>query len=148
MGLSVTASHVIWFVAIVGLAGGILGAFFSVSGAMEHAEAARRAIDAERLDTFLGNATFCYDAPGQRLVVSGTNDGPNPLDITNLTFLVDGNVTSGFSATTQDAGAGTSLWAPGEWANFTLAPLATEPLRVAVSTEHGAFVRATKTACP
>ncbi|MEA3199268.1 MAG: large repetitive protein [Thermoplasmata archaeon] len=147
MGLSVTASHVIWFVAIVGLAGAGLGAFFGISGALEHAEAQRRAIDAERLDGRLGGATFCYDAKAQRVFVNATNAGSVPLDLLNVSFVMDGQVATGFAASSQD-GETTLLWAPGEWTNFTKTGVASEPSTLSLATEHGVLARATKVSCP
>ncbi|GEM_PF-3952031 len=147
MGLSVTASHVIWFFAFVGLAGGVLTAFFDLSGTFRHAEATRQAIDSEKLHAFLANATFCYDGAAQEVRVNATNEGAAALDVGNLTFVLDGAPASGFAATPQD-GVATSFWAPGEWMAFTETGVAREPSTLVIATEHGVLVRATKTACP
>jgi archaellum component FlaF (FlaF/FlaG flagellin family) len=142
MGLSVTASHVIWFIALTGLAGGALGAFFATSTALGRAEAAREAIDAERLRTFLADATWCYDAGAGSLVVSATNAGRVVLDAGNVTLLVDGAPSGGFAFATA-AGA-TDLWAPGERATFTKTGVGAPPESALLATGHGATARAAK----
>jgi archaellum component FlaF (FlaF/FlaG flagellin family) len=146
MGLSVTASHVIWFFAFLGLAGGALGAFFDLSGAFEHAQAERRAIDEEKLHAFIAAATFCWDGGAQTVTLNATNAGQIVLDVEQISFLLDGSLAAGFAATSQD-GATTGLWPPGEWARFTKTGVSVEPANVMLATEHGLVVRATKTTC-
>jgi archaellum component FlaF (FlaF/FlaG flagellin family) len=146
MGMSVTASHVIWFFAFLGLAGGILGAFFDLSGSFAHAEAQRRAIDGERLHGFIAGATFCWDSVAQTVTVGATNAGQTVLDVERMSFVVDGALATGFVAALQDGGA-SAVWPPGEGATFTKGGVAVEPSNVLLASEHGLLVRATKVSC-
>lgn len=147
MGLSVTATHVIWFFAVVGLLGGALGAFFDLQARFDEAQEARRAIDGERLHTRLQDATFCYDNAAHEVRVNATNTGHATLDTSNLSFVVDGTVRSSVTRTSMDGGT-TDLWPPGEWSNFTVASVASEPSSLVLATQRGIVVRPVKTTCP
>jgi len=147
MGLSVTASHVIWFFAFLGLVGGGVAAFFQIHDALDSSRAARDAMDRARLHTRITNASFCYDSSAQSVVLQADNSGDVPLDISNVSFILNGSYSSGWVAADAAGDAG-SIWAPGESWNFTKTSVAVDPLNVVLATQQGVQVRATKLDCP
>ena len=136
MGLDVTAVHLIWFFAFLGLAGGAATAILDLGESTVEAADARRALEAERLRTRLSDGWFCHDANAQLLYVDARNAGRTTLSAGNVTILVDGAVADGFTPEPDDAPA-SDLWSPDVRTLFLRAGHASEPDRVALFTSSG-----------
>ena len=130
MGFSVTAAHVIFFVALTGAASAAMSAFWTNAGDMDEA----RRVAAERAERVVhGNMTVsvasCADgsAAGTREVVLDiTNAGTTVIDRRNLTYVIDGRSytaadVSSAAITAPSAVAATDIVLPGETLQVTLA---------------------------
>lgn len=136
MGFDVTASHVIWLLAILGVFGTAAGAFFTASEARVDAREAREVLVRERLHGRLDEGWFCHDAGTQTLRVHALNAGRVTLALAEVTFVVDGVVTGGFTGEPEGA-TGSDLWPPGEEADFRATGVAAEPEAVVLFTARG-----------
>lgn len=136
MGFDVTATHVIWVVALLGLFGTVSATFFEDAQEREAVLRERELIVRERLHGRLADGWFCHDAATQTLRVHVENPGRVDLTLSKVTLLVDGAVTDGFTAEPETA-AGSDLLAPSEEADFQRAGHAAEPERVSLVTERG-----------
>ena len=123
MGFSVTAAHVIFFVAILGAAGSALSAWWTTAGETDEA---RRA-EFERADRRVhGEMTvWVADCDGgclagtRQVTIDVNNTGSTVLDATGFTYVIDGrSYTAGDVAsatvTAPSAVASTELVLPGE----------------------------------
>ena len=129
MGFSVTAAHVIFFVALTGAASAAMSAYWTNAEDMD--EARRVAIErAERV--VHGNMTLevatcsdgCY-AGAREVVLDITNAGTTVIDHRNLTYVIDGRSytaadVSSASITAPAAVPATDLVLPGETLRVTL----------------------------
>lgn len=123
MGFSVTAAHVIFFIALLGAAGAAMSAYWNTASETDEA---RRA-GFERADRLAHGAmaldvTDCSGgcAAGARdVTLDITNTGTTVLDSRNFTYVIDGRSytvadVSSASITAPAAVSGTDLVLPGE----------------------------------
>lgn len=145
MGLATTATHVIWLLAVIGAAGLAIDAWFESSGDLLDARHDAHARASERLDTHLTTPRFCWE--GDKVRVMAHNGGDATIDTANISFLVDGEVVTGFYS---DVGTSdnASFWPPGYDATFNKTQMPVEPDRVSLVTSAGTPVYATKIICP
>ncbi len=129
MGFSVTAAHVIFFVALMGAAGGAMSAYWSTASDMDEArrmelERAERLVHG-RMTVVVTTCTGSCNAGTRQVVLDITNAGSTVIDFRNLTYVIDGrsygvtNV-SGSSITAPAAVASTNIVLPGETLRVTL----------------------------
>lgn len=136
MGFDVTATHVIWLVALLGLFGTVTATFFEDAQQREAVLLERETLVRERLHGRLGDGWFCHDAGSQMLRVHVENAGRVAFALSEVTVLVDGAVATGFEAEPEEA-TGSDLLPPGEAADFQRGGQAAEPDRVSLVTERG-----------
>src|SRR5687767_15666005 len=120
----------------MGLFGTVSAALFESAQERADATEAREAIVRERLHGRVGEGWFCHDEDTGTMRVHVVNGGQVELDLSRVTFVVDGAVLAGFNAEPQDA-AGSALWPPGDEAEFQRTGVAAEPDRLVLVTERG-----------
>lgn len=136
MGLEVAGVHVVWIVAVVGLASVAAPLLLD---AMDDARAGREAREAARAEALDGRAAivrYLHDPVRDELVVEMLNAGRTPLDAGAQAFVVDG-VARVDAAATIEGRADSALWLPGETARFVVPNVNATPSRV-VGIEPGA----------
>jgi archaellum component FlaF (FlaF/FlaG flagellin family) len=123
MGFSVTATHVIFFVAFMGAAGTAMSAYWTTAAEMDEArraelERAERLVHGEMTLVVSGCTGSCNTGTRQ-VTIDITNAGTTVIDYRNLTYVIDGrsygvgNVSSA-SITAPSAVASTNIVLPGE----------------------------------
>ena len=123
MGFSVTATHVIFFVAFLSAASSAMSAYWTSAQGMEEArrtglDQAERLVHGEMTLVVFGCTGSC-NAGTRQVTIDITNSGTTVIDYRNLTYVIDGrfygvsSVTSA-SITTPSAVASTDLILPGE----------------------------------
>ncbi|HVM46007.1 MAG TPA: hypothetical protein VM582_08745, partial [Candidatus Thermoplasmatota archaeon] len=145
MGLSTTATHAIWFIAIITAGAMATDAYFEVAEALDDARRARDALAQARMESAVAAPHFCWD--GTKLRVSATNVGRATIDAQNVSVVVDGLVVPGFVANVERA-RGTGFWEPGYNATFNKTGVSSEPDRVVLFTPGGTAVYPEKRLCP
>lgn len=147
MGFSLTASHLIWGLAMFGAASGIAAAFFGVEHAVIRGEDAMSA-RAERSSWGQITGTFCYNATTQAVSATLTNAGRRELSLRDTTLILDGVPRMSPTWTVAAAGRPTDRWFPGEVAVGNLTGVLSAPARLYVSPPVGenAFIK--RVTCP
>jgi nitrogen fixation protein FixH len=143
MGLDTTASHFVWFFAGVAVLGLGVQGMDIVHDLAEAREAADR-LDQARLSTRLVSPTFCHRADAQQVVLNATNAGAGPIDVSGLTFVVDGIAATG----AVSSWFASDVWGAGEHAEVYLEGVTAEPERLVVATREGAVLYPLKLDCP
>lgn len=138
MGFSVTASHVVFFIAFLTAGSVAAGAFWATQTKMEDA----RRLETARLDsaihtniTIVGTPT--YDAGNSRYTFQVENVGSTVLNLTRFAFLVDGVVTTSIENETIAGVTSTGYLLPGDTMTVNLKPVAPAPTDLKVTTEYG-----------
>ncbi|MFA5861364.1 MAG: hypothetical protein WDA16_06670 [Candidatus Thermoplasmatota archaeon] len=129
MGFSTTVSHLVWGLALLGAASGVVAAYFTVEHAVIDGNGAldRRARDAT-LTRVAG--TFCHSGVDQTVNITALNAGNVPISLGNTTLLLDGVVHAPATWVVVGAAASTDAWLPHESATTTLAGEASGPTRL------------------
>lgn len=146
MGFEVTATHVIWIVAILS-AGTILApSGIQMAEDLDAARVAAREREQARLVTRVGDASFCYDAVLDLVQFNATNEGRTSLDAAQAVLLVDGRVVTDLDVDNADS-PGSELWHPEEVMFFNATGEPAEPDRVSLVTAEGGSWRGVKVDC-
>jgi archaellum component FlaF (FlaF/FlaG flagellin family) len=146
LGFDATATHLVWFAALV------VAASAAVQGALangERLEDAREARDARvegQLGTRLRDVSFCYDAPSQTLNATAVNRGVT-LDAGEVTLVAEGVVVAGPEARVWGGAPGDRVWRQDETASWEKTPFAPAPTRVVLYAGNGVAAWAAP-ACP
>ena len=123
MGFSVTATHVIFFVAFMGAASTAMSAYWTTASEMDEArrtemERAERLVHG-RMTLVVSGCTGSCNAGTRQVTIDITNSGTTVIDFRNLTYVIDGrsygvgNVSS-WSITAPSAVPSTNIVLPGE----------------------------------
>ena len=144
MGLTATATRVIWLFAIFAAAGLALNAYFDVAPEITEARDGAQERLALRLGARLTAPTFCW--ADDKVRVEAQNLGSETLELSELAFLVDGELTTTYYTDVEGV-HNVSFWPPGDDADFNLTGWP-EPDRVMLVLSVGTPAHATKTTCP
>lgn len=134
MGFSSIVSHVLWFLAVLTIFGGLTDAWFDHQEELRDARDDRRLMDAERLLARLDGGSWCHT--GDTIVLNVTNAGRVPLNATDVTLVVDGAPLDDWDPQRRAAGP-SHIWLPREEFYFNRTGVATEPDAVVLFTERG-----------
>lgn len=145
LGLDTTTTHLVWFVAIMTVAGSGAHALTATAERLQEARDARDARLLEKLDTKLGAATYCYNPASQRLNATALNLGPT-LNASEVTLVADGVVVASQNVNVWGA-PGQSVWRANEYASWNKSPVS-QPSRVLIYTGNGVAANATLSFCP
>lgn len=144
MGLEGTATRMIWVVAAISATGSVLAMSFDMLAA-DHAATTTGPGRLERMESRFDSALFCYDPGLAAIEVRAINEG-DPIDLTNVTLLVDGVIAEADSVTVDGIGT-TPTWPTGEIARWSV-DVPSEPARALLVTPRGAMVPMVEGDCP
>jgi archaellum component FlaF (FlaF/FlaG flagellin family) len=145
MGFSVTATHVVFGIAL-------LSAFSIASNVYwknaSYLEEARRDMDSRALQATHSNLSIvgapAYDADADTYAFTIKNVGQYTLDITRFEYIVDGvisyDMSTGWPKVEGGAVTGTAFLLPGETLDVKLEGVASAPTHLKVTTEYGVGV--------
>jgi archaellum component FlaF (FlaF/FlaG flagellin family) len=145
VGLDTTTTHLVWFVAIVTVAGSAAHGLIATSERLQDARDAWDARLLEKLDTKLGSATYCYNSAAQRLNATALNLG-GTLNASEVTLVADGVVVASQNVNVWGA-AGQSVWRQNEYASWNRSPMS-QPSRLVIYAGNGVAALATLSFCP
>lgn len=127
MGFSVTATHVIFLVAMLGVGATATTAYWTVQERLDDGQRTRDALAEERVWTNLTVTSTSYDSGAQRYTVDVKNVGSTSLRVSELTYLIDGAVSLLVESTAVEGDSSTDLWLPGETLVVEFNPIASQP---------------------
>lgn len=138
MGFSVSGSAAIIFIGLIVAAGvaipSIVGGIGSLAGAQN--QQIDRGVDS--LNTDIEIEAGSYNGTDEELDIRVANTGSTSLSVNGTTVLVDGEIPSEESVTTDVEGnANADLWLPGETLNVTAENVDPAPERVKIVSENG-----------
>lgn len=138
MGFSVTATHIIFFVALLSAGSVAANSFWKTASELEEA----RRTFADRVDdrvhsniTIVGTPSWNNGA--KRLTFVVQNTGSTVLDISDFVYLLDGVYSSSIESRTVGGASTTDILLPGEQLTVQMRPLAAQPSEIAVVTGNG-----------
>ena len=140
MGFAVTASHLIFAVALLSAGSFATATYWKVSSDVEEARRAEAALVEELAHTSLViSGTPTYTGASLRFELDVKNNGSIVLEIDEFTYILDGAVhTTIASGYPSIAGAaGTNLLLPGETKTVRLESVASSPNNAAVIAPNG-----------
>lgn len=144
MGFSVTASHAIFLVALLGVGSFATTLYWS---SQEDVDEARR-VQSQRLEelahTNLTVTGSSYNATAETYTVEAHNQGSTTLRVSELHYLVDGELVASVASTAVDGIATTDLWLPGETLVVVLQGVAVSPTYFQLVAGNGATVSHTE----
>lgn len=140
MGFSVTATHVIFLVSMLGVGAAASAAYWTSQQTLDEGERTRDALAEERAWTNLSVTSTSYDSPAQRYTVDVKNVGSTNLRVSEVTFLLDGAVTTAIESTSVDGDTTTDLWLAGETLVIQFNPISSQPTYFRLVTGNGASV--------
>lgn len=136
MGFSVTAVHLIFAVAFLGAGGVAATAIWGTAADVDEDYRVHARIAEERAHTNITITSTSYAV--QAFTINVENTGIVVLDVSDVTFVVDGAWVGGATVTsTLVEGLNTDVWLPGETLEVVLDPIATQPSAAVVVTGNG-----------
>ncbi len=139
MGFSVTASNVIFIVAILGVGTVASSHYWTTTKVLEEAKDDRSSLLTDRQHTTMTLVgTPNYQNGPDRYTVTVINDGTTILKVSELDYIVDGVHNTDVESTTVEGSASTDLWMPGETFVLQLRPITSEPDYFAIIAGNGA----------
>ena len=141
MGFDVTAAYAIFFVAVLAGGSAALGAYW---GSADHVEESRRTQEdraQERAHTNLTVLSASYDGGASRFTATIKNYGGTVVDISELVYLVDGQIVASTSVESASIGAApaTDIWQPTETLTLQLSPVSPSPTHFKLVAANGAM---------
>lgn len=146
LGFTFTATHAIWFFAVLAATGGIVASGFAQMETMRDAMDERAELAASRLHTRLDDASSCHDDPTDTVEASALLRGREPVDVDDVQALVDGLMVTP-ARVAVEGNETTDVWLPGEVATFYLEGHAVAPTRVLLVAPHGTIAPTVVLAC-
>lgn len=146
MGFSVTASNLIWYVAVFGVLGVVVGTTFELMGESRETTERLRAVQDDRLHTRLSDVSFCHDSFEGQLLVRARNDGRTTLRLDEIALVADGVVVLGFAASVDDS-VSTTLWLPRDEVTLTADGFVDAPSHVRLVLGNGVSAYPGKISC-
>ena len=141
MGFDVTAANIIFFIAAVTVASVALGAYWTNASYVEEAKRTEDERAQQRIQTNLTITTATYDAGATRFTIDIKNMGSAVVDVSELTYFVDGTLVgpSSYESVSVPAyGGATDLLMPLETLEVKLLPISSSPSYFQVVTLDGA----------
>lgn len=140
MGFDVTAVNAIFFVALLTAGSAWMGAQWKGSEANQELQREKAERHAEVAHTNISITSAVYSPGPTRFTVNIYNNGSTVVDVSDLTFLVNGRVITASSIESVGVvGATTSdIWLPRETLEAKFVPVSPSPTRFKVVTAAGA----------
>ena len=141
MGFDVTAANVIFFIAALSVASVALGAYWKN---VDHVEEARRLEDQradERAHTNMTVTSASYTGGSARFTLNIKNTGSTVIDISELSYFIDGALVPASSIEDLDIIGETTVsdvWLPLETLDIDLRPVSTSPTYFQIVAHNGA----------
>lgn len=142
MGFSVTATFVVFFVALLGAAGVAASAFWKTADLLHESRDTESSRAEELVHTNLTIASApTYDGGTNTLTFTVQNTGATVLDVSDFAFLVDGVVNLSLVSESINGNTNTDVFLPGESMIVTLSPITSAPTHVQAVAGNGVSAR-------
>ena len=141
MGFDVTAANIIFFIAAITVSSAALGAYWHNADYVEDARRAEEARADERAHTNLTITDADYDLPSTTFTIDVKNTGSIVVDISELTYFVDGALVDASdygSITVLGEGSGTDVLLPLETLEIEITSVTSSPSYFQIVAENGA----------
>lgn len=141
MGFAVTATHLVFAVALLSAGSFAAASYWTISSDLEEARRAEARLAEEIAHTqIMMVGTPAYNAGADRLTFDVKNTGSTVLKLSGFSFLVDGvylngNLAAGYPSVSGSSG--TDLLLPGETMNVRIESVANQPVNLRVVAENG-----------